>query len=134
PKPHPSRGQGDPRGGDLMDFERLRQVDKLFYYRWDAFILASLTQGPMRFTALAYDVSIHAHVKVPDSSIVRGIERLTRAEIINVTDDGESHQVYALTEKGLTTASILTAITAALRECQEEVAHRMDTSEDQQIN
>ncbi len=102
-----------------MDFERLRQVDKLFIYRWDAFIVASLTDGPMRFTALAYHVSMHAHVKVPDSSIVRGIERLARAGIIDGVDDEDGHHVYSLTKKGKATAAILIAITAAVRECQE---------------
>jgi DNA-binding PadR family transcriptional regulator len=107
-----------------MDFERLRQVDKLFYYRWDAFIVASLTEGPMRFTALSYAVSLHARVKVPDSSIVRGIDRLTRADIIDGRDDGEGHQMYALTPKGLITAAVLKAITAALRECQDDMAQK----------
>lgn len=105
-----------------MDFERLRQVEKLFYYRWDAFIVASLIDGPMRFTALAYSVSMHARVKVPDSSIVRGIERLTRAKIIHIKDDADGHHVYSLTTKGLATASILVAITTAVRECQESAA------------
>lgn len=82
-----------------MDIERIRQVDKLFFYHRDAFIVASLTHAPMLYAALAYHVVMHAHVKMPDSSIACGIKRLTRAKMVKV-DDADGHHVYSLTHQG----------------------------------
>jgi DNA-binding HxlR family transcriptional regulator len=115
-------------GGDHVDFERLRQIDGLFAHRWDVFVIATLAGGPLRFSQLSYDVCMHTRTKIPDSTLVRIRDRLTRAGIMSVANDEDGHAAYALTVDGQATAEIIAAITHALDERRKSAREQSDPS------
>lgn len=110
---------GGDRVGDRVDFERLRQIDKLFEFRWDAFVIGSLAEadGPMRFNQLAQAVSEHTGTRMIDSSLNQIKKRLINQGILVAVKDHNGHPSYALTDDGRSKAAILAAITDALNGC-----------------
>lgn len=112
-----------------MDFDRLRQIDGLFAHRCDVFVVASLASGPLRFNQLAYEVSMHMRTKVPDSTLVRSRDRLTRAGIMEALTDGDGHTAYALTEAGQTTAEMIATLTHALNRRGKIISDDSDPSQ-----
>ncbi len=113
---------------DSEHFEHLREIDGLFAHRWDVFVIATLAGGPLRFNQLSYDVSAHTRTKIPDSTLVRIRDRLTRAGIMSVANDEDGHPAYALTEDGQATAEIIAALTHALDERHKSTGDESDPS------
>ena len=97
-----------------VNFERLREFDKLFENRREAFVVATLgVSGPLRFSELAFSVQGNANVRVPDSTITQILARLRRAGLIEKTNvDG--HDAYTLTEAGARKAWVISRISHAL--------------------
>jgi DNA-binding HxlR family transcriptional regulator len=107
-----------------MNFKRLRQIDRLFSRRWDAFVVACLADGPLRLSELAYQLTIHTQTRMNDGTLGRIKHRLLRAGVIHVINDPDGHPTYALTDAGQATADVIKALTDALEECQKAADDR----------
>jgi DNA-binding HxlR family transcriptional regulator len=104
-----------PRGGDDVDFARLRQVSALFSYQWDPFVIASLAvNGPLRFGQLGFKVTRNSGARLADSTLTEIKDRLIRAGLVEATDDGKGHPLYQLTAAGRAKADVIQAITDAV--------------------
>jgi DNA-binding HxlR family transcriptional regulator len=114
-----------------VDFERLRQIDKLFEHRWEAFVIGSLAEagGPMRFNQLAHAVSEHTRTRMVDSSLARIKDRLIHKGLVEETKTVDGHHAYALTDAGREKAEILASITGALDECRNAADDATATSQ-----
>jgi DNA-binding HxlR family transcriptional regulator len=114
-----------------VDFERLRQIDKLFEHRWEAFVIGSLAESdrPMRFNQLAYAVSEHTRTRMVDSSLARIKDRLIHKGLVEETKTDDGYHAYALTEEGREKAEILASITDALDECRNTAGDPTATSQ-----
>jgi DNA-binding HxlR family transcriptional regulator len=103
-----------------VDFERLRQFDRLFQNRHEVFVVASLAvAGPLRFSQLAFTVQVHAGARIPDSTIAQILGRLCRADLVEKVTDHEGHGAYHLTTQGCATATVIATISHALDQCHE---------------
>jgi len=101
-----------------VNFDRLREFDKLFENRREIFVVATLAvSGPLRFSELAYQVQQHVQAKVHDSTITRILGRLEHRGMITIVVDHD-HDAYALTESGDAVATVISAITHSLDRCK----------------
>lgn len=96
----------------------LRQIDRLFTHRWEAFVIANLASGPLRFSQLAFEVQMATKKRVSDSSLSRINAQLVRADLIQKVPGDDKHDAYALTPRGERVAEMLLAITHALEDLQ----------------
>jgi DNA-binding HxlR family transcriptional regulator len=83
-----------------VDFARLREIDELFAVRWEAFALASLSDGPLRYRQLWRAIKRHAQADIKDTTATRLLKKLTRAGLVAQTRIGGRHFVYSLTPQG----------------------------------
>jgi len=82
-----------------IDFARLREVDALFKVRWEAFALASLANGPLRYRQLWRAVRRNTQENIKDTTFARLAKKLIAAGyIVQMTADVRPS--YALTSKG----------------------------------
>jgi DNA-binding HxlR family transcriptional regulator len=83
-----------------IDFARLREVDELFAVRWEAFALASLANGPLRYRQLWRAVRRHTQADINDTTFARLVKKLVAAEFVVQTPANARRPSYALTPQG----------------------------------
>jgi hypothetical protein len=98
-----------------VDAEGLRRIRQLWEYEGDAFALAALAAGPMRYSQLAHEMSIVAGRRLTDSTITRCRDRLVRRGRVELFDDGVGHTLHRLTELGHDEARLLDAMVQAVQ-------------------
>jgi DNA-binding HxlR family transcriptional regulator len=98
-----------------VDFDALRDIDKMFTRRWDVFVIACLSeQEPLRFNQLAHMVSENSRNRIADSTLNRVKGRLIRAGLLQQDIDDEAHPTYSLTSTGRAKGRFIRALTEAV--------------------
>ncbi|MEV4706766.1 winged helix-turn-helix transcriptional regulator [Actinoplanes sp. NPDC049316] len=114
-----------------MDFDTLRDIDKMFARRWDVFVVACLSeQESLRFNQLAHVVSEHSRTRIADSTLNRVKDRLMRSGLVAQDTQDDGHPAYSLTEAGKAQARFIRALTEAVND-SDEVANGEDPDRDE---
>lgn len=103
-----------------VDLVNLQEIEDLFRYRWDTVVVICLKHGPMRYGELGSAITTWAGTRLADGVLTRSLRRLTEAELVRLTDDGDGHNAYTLTVQGRARLAKIAAIGRAVRQPGEQ--------------
>jgi DNA-binding HxlR family transcriptional regulator len=86
----------------LININTLLEIADIFRFRWDAATLACLEQ-PIRFRALARELTTRLGDRVEDNALSRSLNRLRRTGLVTAHHTQAGRRVvplYQLTDKG----------------------------------
>lgn len=85
-----------------MSFSDLEEIEKLVHHLWDAAALICLENASLRYTELRREMKAWSGRRLTDTELTRTRRRLVDGGLIRVELSQEGHNVYALTEAGMT--------------------------------
>ena len=87
----------------MIDVHIYLEIADQFRFRWDPTILGVLAERPFRFRELLSRIEKHADGHVDDNALMRGLDRLKRAQHIQATKTMVGRRevsLYTITAEG----------------------------------